>query len=156
MFLYPVFVYLQATRFPSSAYKFLRELLGKNVSNPIVKQFQERFPYYKMEDDEERATGKCFMRRVKSRWYEKFPNTNHTAQNLTANARIFWSKNTYAGYPIVNEREVESRVEIRYTRSSMDWIKEMKVRLGELDMQVRSNGKGFTTQKEMGREVRGI
>ena len=56
----------------------------------------------------------------------------------------------------MNEREVESRVEIRYTRSSMDWIKEMKVRLGELDMQVRSNGKGFTTQKEMGREVRGI
>ena len=63
---------------------------------------------------------------------------------------------TYVGYPIVNEREVESRVEIRYTRSSMDWIKDMKVRLGELDMQVRSNGKGFTTQKEMGREVRGI
>ena len=56
----------------------------------------------------------------------------------------------------MNEREVESRVEIRYTRSSMDWIKEMKVRLGELDMQARSNGKGFTTQKEMGREVRGV
>ena len=52
----PGILYLQATRFPSSAYKFLRELLGKNVSNPIVKQFQERFPYYKMEDDEERAT----------------------------------------------------------------------------------------------------
>ena len=78
------------------------------------------------------------MKRVKSRWYEKFSNTNHTAH-----ARIFRPKNTYVGYPIVNEREVENRVEIRYTRSSMDWIKEMKVRLVELDRQARSDGKGF-------------
>ena len=56
----------------------------------------------------------------------------------------------------MNEREVENREKTRYTKSSFEWIKEMKVRLGELDMQVRSNGKGFTTQKEMGREVREI
>ncbi|XP_067935548.1 hypoxia up-regulated protein 1-like [Watersipora subatra] len=45
-----------ATRFPSSAYIYLRELLAKNTSNPVVQQFYKRFPYYKMEDDTERAT----------------------------------------------------------------------------------------------------
>lgn len=48
--------FFQATKYPASAFMFIRDLLGKNMSNPVVKTFQKRFPYYKMEDDEERST----------------------------------------------------------------------------------------------------
>ncbi|CAG7836274.1 unnamed protein product [Allacma fusca] len=45
-----------AVRFPQNAYMYFLDLLGKRIDNPIVKQFQKRFPYYKIVADEERGT----------------------------------------------------------------------------------------------------
>lgn len=43
-------------RFPSSAYSYLLDLLGKTYDNPLVESYQKRFPYYEMEADPERNT----------------------------------------------------------------------------------------------------
>ena len=43
----------------------------------------------------------------------------------------------------MNDREVENRGEKRHKESNMDWVIEMKVRLVELERQVKSNGNGF-------------
>lgn len=43
-------------RFPSNSFYYLLDLLGKSVDNPIVKAYQKRFPYYKIESDPDRNT----------------------------------------------------------------------------------------------------
>lgn len=43
-------------RFPAGNFMYLLDLLGKKLDNPIVKLYQERFPYYKLEADPERGT----------------------------------------------------------------------------------------------------
>nr|XP_022912599.1 hypoxia up-regulated protein 1 [Onthophagus taurus]XP_022912601.1 hypoxia up-regulated protein 1 [Onthophagus taurus] len=43
-------------RFPKNSYQYLLELLGKSIDHPIVKKYQERFPYYEIVPDEERGT----------------------------------------------------------------------------------------------------
>ncbi len=43
-------------RFPSACYSYFLDLLGKKMDNPIVKLFQERFPYYTLVEDELRGT----------------------------------------------------------------------------------------------------
>jgi hypoxia up-regulated 1 len=40
-----------AARFPASSYGYLLDLLGKDISNPIVKLYQKRFPYYNIVAD---------------------------------------------------------------------------------------------------------
>ena len=44
-------------RFPSSSYGYLLDLLGKKVEGSgVVEVYKERFPYYKVEADQERGT----------------------------------------------------------------------------------------------------
>lgn len=43
-------------RFPKNSYGYLLDLLGKDINNPIVKLYQERFPYYNIVEDPERGT----------------------------------------------------------------------------------------------------
>uniref|UniRef100_A0A224XE47 Hypoxia up-regulated protein 1 n=1 Tax=Panstrongylus lignarius TaxID=156445 RepID=A0A224XE47_9HEMI len=43
-------------RFPKNCYSYLLDLLGKKVDNPVVKLFQQRFPYYDIVPDPERGT----------------------------------------------------------------------------------------------------
>lgn len=43
-------------RFPASSYSYLTDLLGKTIDNPIVKLYQERFPYYDIIGDAKRNT----------------------------------------------------------------------------------------------------
>ncbi|KAK9891578.1 hypothetical protein WA026_015536 [Henosepilachna vigintioctopunctata] len=43
-------------RFPKNAYMYLLDLLGKDINHPLVKQYQQRFPYYKIVEDSERKT----------------------------------------------------------------------------------------------------
>lgn len=43
-------------RFPKQCYVYLLDLLGKKVDNPVVKLFQERFPYYDIVPDPTRGT----------------------------------------------------------------------------------------------------
>lgn len=45
-----------AARFPANSFGYLLDLLGKEVSNPVVKKFQERFPYYNIQPDPIRNT----------------------------------------------------------------------------------------------------
>lgn len=43
-------------RFPKNAYHYLLDLLGKNISHPIVQLYKQRFPYYDLVEDQERGT----------------------------------------------------------------------------------------------------
>ncbi|XP_065201452.1 hypoxia up-regulated protein 1 [Planococcus citri] len=43
-------------RFPSYCFTYFLDLLGKDINNPIVKQFQERFPQYDLRPDPHRNT----------------------------------------------------------------------------------------------------
>lgn len=43
-------------RFPEKIYGYLLDLLGKNISNPIVELYRQRFPFYKITGDPERGT----------------------------------------------------------------------------------------------------
>ncbi len=43
-------------RFPSLCYSHFLDLLGKDINNPIVKLYQERFPYYNIIPDPDRKT----------------------------------------------------------------------------------------------------
>ncbi|XP_014286232.1 hypoxia up-regulated protein 1 isoform X2 [Halyomorpha halys] len=43
-------------RFPKQCYIYLLDLLGKKVDNPVVKLFQQRFPYYEIVPDPVRGT----------------------------------------------------------------------------------------------------
>lgn len=43
-------------RFPKQCYIYLLDLLGKKVDNPVVKLFQQRFPYYNIVPDPVRGT----------------------------------------------------------------------------------------------------
>jgi len=45
-----------AVRFPSNAYLYFLDLLGKKIDNPVVQLFQKRFPQYKLVADDERGT----------------------------------------------------------------------------------------------------
>lgn len=41
-------------RFPSKSFHHLVDLLGKSIDNPVVIEYQKRFPYYEIEADPER------------------------------------------------------------------------------------------------------
>lgn len=43
-------------RFPQNMYFYLLDLLAKEVDNPIVKLYKERFPYYQIVEDPTRKT----------------------------------------------------------------------------------------------------
>lgn len=43
-------------RFPSQCYVYFLDLLGKDINNPRVKLFQQRFPYYNIIPDPVRNT----------------------------------------------------------------------------------------------------
>lgn len=45
-----------SARFPKQTYAYLLDLVGKKVDNPLVKQFQRRFPYYDIIADPHRGT----------------------------------------------------------------------------------------------------
>lgn len=45
-----------AIRFPKNAYAYLLDLLAKDVNHPLVKLYQERFPYYEIVSDPQRGT----------------------------------------------------------------------------------------------------
>ncbi|GFR62018.1 hypoxia up-regulated protein 1, partial [Elysia marginata] len=45
-----------AVKFPAKAFAYLPLIVGKQYDDPQVALFRERFPYYKMEKDEERST----------------------------------------------------------------------------------------------------
>ncbi|XP_028128595.2 hypoxia up-regulated protein 1 [Diabrotica virgifera virgifera] len=43
-------------RFPKQTFSYLLDLLGKSIDHPLVKLYQERFPYYNIIEDPERKT----------------------------------------------------------------------------------------------------
>lgn len=43
-------------RFPKSAYVYLLDLLGKDINHPMVKLYQQRFPYYDIIENPKRKT----------------------------------------------------------------------------------------------------
>ncbi|XP_053408991.1 hypoxia up-regulated protein 1-like isoform X2 [Mercenaria mercenaria] len=45
-----------ATKFPSNAFWYLTQIVGKKYDDPAVAQYQRRFPYYKLVKDEDRGT----------------------------------------------------------------------------------------------------
>jgi hypoxia up-regulated 1 len=47
---------LQAIKFPQFAFPHLLDLLGKKADNPIVELYQRRFPYHRIEPDDNRGT----------------------------------------------------------------------------------------------------
>ena len=46
----------QAIKSPKTAYMNLRDLLGKPLNHPIVKEFQSRYPFYNIKEDEKTKT----------------------------------------------------------------------------------------------------
>ena len=42
---------LQAVKYPALAFRFLQPLLGKEMDDPAVKDYQQRFPFYNLERD---------------------------------------------------------------------------------------------------------
>jgi len=46
----------KGVKHPTSTYFYLRELLAKPLDNPIVQQYQERFPHYKFVEDPQTKT----------------------------------------------------------------------------------------------------
>ena len=44
---------IQSVKYPKAAYSYLQDLLAKKLDNPLVKQYQERFPYYDLIEDSE-------------------------------------------------------------------------------------------------------
>lgn len=45
-----------AVKFPSKAYGYLLELLGKTVDHPIVQLYKKRFPWHNIVADPDRGT----------------------------------------------------------------------------------------------------
>lgn len=45
-----------AARFPASSFGYLLDLLGKDITNPIVEKYRKRFPYYNIQADPIRNT----------------------------------------------------------------------------------------------------
>lgn len=43
-------------RFPKNAYGYLLDLLAKDINHPMVKLYQQRFPYYNIVEDKDRGT----------------------------------------------------------------------------------------------------
>ena len=46
----------QATKYPSNAFSFLLDLLGKKVDHPVVQMYKKRFPYHDIGADDNRGT----------------------------------------------------------------------------------------------------
>lgn len=46
----------QAVKSPKSAYLFITHLLAKSIDNPVVKAYQEKYPYYDIRQDETSGT----------------------------------------------------------------------------------------------------
>ena len=40
-------------RYPKAAYIYMQDLLAKGLDSPVVKRYQERFPFYELEEDPE-------------------------------------------------------------------------------------------------------
>jgi len=43
----------KGVRFPASTYMYLQDLLGKSIDNPLVQEYQKRFPYYKIKSNDD-------------------------------------------------------------------------------------------------------
>ena len=43
-------------KFPALCYKYFLDLVGKRLDHPAVKSYQNRFPYYNLEEDPVRGT----------------------------------------------------------------------------------------------------
>ena len=41
----------QSSKIPAQSYMYLRELVGKSLNNPVIEQYLQRFPYYKLKTD---------------------------------------------------------------------------------------------------------
>lgn len=80
---------------------------------------------------EERARGKGFMERLKKRWNVEYPDAQHTAKNLVANARRF------------KVEQDQHQAPQEQPGQNVMWTSEMKVTLIELEQTARSEGKGF-------------
>ena len=91
-------------------------------------------------DMEERMKGKNFMKRIKERWHQEYPEKQRTAQNLIDNAKRFAKE----GWGRVQEDSVNSEAQKRDTQSkNVEWTTEVKVRLVQIDDEERKRGKGF-------------
>ena len=85
-------------------------------------------------DREERQKGKGFMKRIKARWDQEFPNNNKTAQNLVDNARSFQLEASANG---------RSDQHAGAIAKNMQWTTDMKVDLIIIDQEERQKGRGF-------------
>ncbi|CAF1101794.1 unnamed protein product [Adineta ricciae] len=41
----------RSSKIPAQSYMYLRELVGKSLNNPVIEQYLQRFPYYKLKTD---------------------------------------------------------------------------------------------------------
>lgn len=126
-----------------------------NVQNRNIESvwtFHEKVKLVKI-DIEEREHGRGFMVRVRDRWrQESSTKVETTTQNLRDNANRFkkegtvmaeierWERSRNDGR---NENSEERHEPTENTENPLTWTTEMKVRLVEIDMEERQNGKGF-------------
>ena len=98
-------------------------------------------------DTQERRRGKYFMKRMKERWDAEYPENRRTAQNLTDNARRF--KKEGWGRPTENLNGTEDQPndqpvdDNQQQRKSLEWTREMKITLLQIDEEERAKGRGF-------------
>ena len=93
-------------------------------------------------DTYKRRRGKNFMKRIKTRWDAKFPDSKRTAQNLIDNAKRLRKEGW--GNQLEQEEEAEQVMnEVSENRKQLEWTTEMKINLVVMDNEERSKGRGF-------------
>ena len=89
---------------------------------------------------EVRLKGSGFMQRIKERWDGEYPSRRHiTAQNLCENVRRFKKERIVK---TEGQQGGECTDNVR-NEKNVQWQTEMKVRLVEIDLEEREEGRGF-------------
>ena len=99
-------------------------------------------------DMEEREKGYRFMERIKKRWDREFPNKNHSLKNLRNSAVRFkkdkdiavWLRNIRSSHS--DQIQLESFETVQESKK-VKWTNEMKVKLLQIETEVRKKGRGY-------------
>ena len=99
-------------------------------------------------DIEEREKGYGFMERIKKRWDREFPNKNHSLKNLRNSAVRFkkdkdiavWLRNIRSNNS--DQIQLESFETVQESKK-VKWTNEMKVKLLQIETEVRKKGRGY-------------
>jgi len=99
-------------------------------------------------DMEEREKGYGFMERIKKRWDREFPNKNHSLKNFRNSAVRFkkdkdiavWLRNIRSSHS--DQIQLESFETVQESKK-VKWTNEMKVKLLQIEAEVRTKGRGY-------------